>query len=293
MRNCKDYFGLDLEAVLPYQGELKDYPTFSDADFKSLYDAFADAQYPKFIISGERYRYWQAILHFVAITAVRRQAVLGMTIKNINFDEQYITVESAIDKAGKTRYKPITPDLANELLELIRFYDYEQIGKEQHGLLFPWTHGTKAWYKVWNAAETKIGKRFHLHDLKRFSGELALRAGAKPLELMQHMDHASLTTTMKHYCRPVTKELVKNMKVPIPNRAHRLTPMFTEPELQDVLLDTMRNRLALLGLDMEFILDRFGLPVLPVAETADIDVSKKGGKNSPLIRLMIENGGAI
>ena len=146
------------------------------------------------------------------------------------------------------------------------------IPSAQSALLFPWTHGTKAWYKVWNAAESKLGKRFHLHDLKRFSGELALRAGATPLELMQHMDHANLTTTLLHYCRPTTTGLIKKLKVPIPDREGRMTPMFTEPELQSTLLDTMRCQLASIGVDLDVVLDRFGLPVLGAADVRKVSV---------------------
>jgi hypothetical protein len=50
--------------------------------------------------------------------------------------------------------------------------------------VFPWKHGTKTWYTCWNAAEKAIGKRFHLHDLKRFSGELAMRAGDSDVQAM-------------------------------------------------------------------------------------------------------------
>jgi integrase len=270
--------------VPPYGGEHKDYPQFTDTDFQTLYGAFYGAEYPKFIISGERHRYWHAILHFVSVTAVRRQALLGLAVGQVDFKQQFITVESAIDKKRKTRYKPITPALVSELLDLRRFYDVDKLSPCQSALLFPWTHGTKAWYKVWNMAEEKLGKRFHLHDLKRFSGELALRAGATPLELMQHMDHANITTTLKHYCRPTTTGLVKKLKVPLPDRESRMTPMFTEPELQHTLLDTMRSQLSKIGIDIDVVLDRFGIPLVGDAKPAkDYQVRtgkvvKKGGK---------------
>jgi integrase len=77
-------------------------------------------------------------------------------------------------------------------------------------------------------SDIAIGKRFHLHNLKRFAGILALRAGASPLELQQHMDHASLETTLKHYCQPETADLVrKRIKVPIPRKSlhTRQTPI--------------------------------------------------------------------
>jgi len=112
------------------------------------------------------------------------------------------------------------------------------------------------------AAESKVGKRFRLHDLKRFSGELALRAGATPLELQQHMDHADIRTTLTHYCRPVTTALVCKFKYPMPGTKHqRTTPLFTEPELKSIIESGIIRRLVEAGVDaatIKFVLDDYG-----------------------------------
>ena len=200
-------------------------PKFSDRDFQKLINAFDDCSHPKFIISEHRCRFWQAIIHFAAVTALRREAILGLNLGNVNFSEYFVEVPADIDKKNKIRYKPITEELAAELLELHRFIEWSSIPAKHHGKLFPWIHGDKKWYQCWKAAEQKVGKRFWLHDLKRFSGELALRAGATPLELQQHMDHADLKTTLTHYCRPTTTTLVRKFKVPLPNRRMQLTPL--------------------------------------------------------------------
>jgi hypothetical protein len=245
----------------PLTPERKGYPQFTDTDFQALYTAFNDADYPRFIIAGERQRYWHTLLHFVSITALRRQALLGLTIGNVNFSEFFVTVTEDTDKKGKVRYKPITQELANDVLNLRRFYDYGLIPADQKDLVFPWIHGTKKWYEVWQAAECKVGKRFHLHDLKRFSGELALRAGASPLELQQHMDHANLSTTLLHYCRPTTRKLIQNIKVPLPDQRPALTPLFTDAELQSIVLETIAKRLSAAGIDLDAIalaLDAYG-----------------------------------
>jgi hypothetical protein len=68
-----------------------------------------------------------------------------------------------------------------------------------------------------------------LHDVKRFSGELALRAGADVLLLQAHMDHANIKTTLNHYCRPKTRNLVDKIVVPIPNQKIKPSPP-TPPE---------------------------------------------------------------
>jgi integrase len=241
-------------------------PIFSDDDFSLLYDAFHNIDFPRFIQPEYQYRYWQCILHFAAITALRREAILGLNIDNIHFKELYVTIPPGIDKKNTERYKPITKELANEIIDLRRFYDNSLMVPAQRKKVFPWIHGTKKWYFCWHAAEAKLGKRFHLHDLKRFAGELALRAGATPMELQQHLDHASLKTTLAHYCRPQTRELVQRIKVPIPKKSlhTRQTPLFTEPELNTIIQQTIESRLKELGIENlpDILLDKFGTPFI-------------------------------
>jgi integrase len=301
--------------------EVKTYPEFTDSDFQDLYNAFADSEYPKFIENGQRQRYWQTIIHFITITALRRQALLGLHIHNVNFSEFFVTVTPDTDKKGKARYKAITPELANDILNLRRFYDYNIIPAKQHNLVFPWTHGNKKWYECWQAAEAKIGKRFHLHDLKRFSGTLALRAGATVLELQEHMCHANISTTLLHYCRPQNRKLIEKIKIPLPNARPQLTPLFTEPELQHTIENMLRHRLAAAGIDLDTVqlaLDAFGEVNLshftknskeskPAKnENADSEqrippkrmktqkrlAAKKGGNESPVMPLFPTKGGA-
>ena len=207
----------------------------SDADFQALYRAFgSENEYPKHIAQKHRPHFWRTIIHFVAVTALRREAVLGIEWRNVNTQEGFLTVEPWIDKKNQRRFKPLTDELLADLLELQGFGCV--IGPKRH-CVFPWVHGQKAWYKVWNRAELTAGVKLGLHDLKRFSGELALRAGATQLELMQHMDHANIATTLKHYCRPKTTKLVQKMKVPIPME-------FVPPEEESAMLREIEARQA-------------------------------------------------
>ena len=233
-------------------------------DFLKLLEAFGDCQHPKCIILEERYRFWQAVIHFAAVTALRREAILGLRLSDVDFTENFVTVHPEIDKKNKVRYKPLTAELVAEILELHRFIEWSVLPAKCQGKLFPWRHGDKKWYECWNAAEKKIGKRFHLHDLKRFSGELALRAGATPMELQQHMDHADLRTTLEHYCRPTTTNLVNKFKVPGASKKvirERLTPMFTEPEIKAEIENMITRKLLEQGCDADtirFVLDNYG-----------------------------------
>lgn len=153
-------------------------------------------------------------MSFVSTTAVRREVVVGATWSDINQENLFLAVRPEIDKKDKVRHKPITVQLLRQLQEL------QALGKPtgpKRNHLFPWVHGRKAWYDTWKKAETAAGVKLGLHDLKRFSGELALRAGATVLELQQHMDHANIRTTMDHYCRPENRQLVDRIIVPIPD----------------------------------------------------------------------------
>ncbi|MDR0328345.1 MAG: site-specific integrase [Planctomycetaceae bacterium] len=271
-------------------------PNFSDDDFLKLYNAFADCRFPQFIQSEHQYRYWQCVIHFASITALRRQAILGLTIDNINFNELFVTIPPNIDKKNTERYKPITKELADEILALRRFYETKKIHPALRKKLFPWIHGSKCWYACWNAAEKIVGKRFRLHDLKRFSGILALRAGATPLELQQHLDHANLSTTLKHYCRPQTAQLVQRIKIPIPkSQRHKMqTPLFTEPELLSILHETIAAKLDELGVQNcdGFLLDHFGNPFLETRTTEEtIPPDKKGEQNRRVTMNVTEKKG--
>lgn len=126
----------------------------------------------------------------------------------------------------------------------------------QRDRVFPWQHGSKTWYSVWNRAEKLAGVNVGLHDLKRYSGELALRAGATMLELQQHMDHADIKTTLEHYCRPQTRDLVNRITVPIPNGEYPdpLAGSGIEERMKaaEQLIDEIRlSRLLEAGIDMQ------------------------------------------
>jgi integrase len=198
----------------PPEFELKDPPEFSDEEFQLLFNAFNnETEYPQHLPVEKRPLFWQAIMIFVSILAVRREAVLGIEWRDINKKEMYVKIRSEIDKKEKTRFKPIQP-LLIEYLEQIRPV---HITWNSQNKIFEWSHCDTIWYECWRKAENSAGIKMGLHDIKRFSGELALRAGADVLLLQAHMDHANIKTTLNHYCRPKTRNLVNKIVVPIPN----------------------------------------------------------------------------
>jgi integrase len=150
---------------------------------------------------------------FVSIIVARREAVLGIEWRDINKKEMYVKIRSEIDKKEKVRFKPIQPILI-ESLERIRPI---HVTWNSCNRIFEWPHCDTIWYKCWRRAESSAGIKMGLHDIKRFSGELALRAGADVLQLQAHMDHTNIKTTLRHYCRPKTRNIVDKIVIPIPN----------------------------------------------------------------------------
>jgi hypothetical protein len=166
---------------------------------------------------------------FVSITAVRREAVLGLKWKDIDREDLSVHIRSEIDKKDQDRDKPIKPILI-EYLEQIRFGNTW----ESNAKIFQWGHGDKQWYKCWHQAEERAGIKMGLHDIKRYSGDLAIRNGATELELMEHMDHEDISTTRNHYCRAKTRELVDKIVVPIPG-TETVTPPPSPPLEAEVM----------------------------------------------------------
>ena len=153
-----------------------------DNEFQALYRAFGNEnQFPKYLAAKNRPHFWRTIMEFVAVTALRREAVLSLEWCNVNTKERFLTVEEWQDKKKRRRFKPLTDDLIAKLHKLQGFGTVT--GPKRH-CLFPWVHGDKKWYECWNSAKNAAGVTVGLHDLKRFSGELALRCGATELELM-------------------------------------------------------------------------------------------------------------
>lgn len=95
----------------------KDPKRVSDDEFQALYTAFDHQDdYPKHLPKKQRYVYWQTIMEFVAVTALRREAVLGIEWRNINAKELYLVVEMDVDKKDKKRVKPLTESLLRKLM---------------------------------------------------------------------------------------------------------------------------------------------------------------------------------
>ena len=57
-------------------------------------------------------------MEFVAVTALRREAVLSLEWCNVNTQERYVAVQEWQDKKKRRRFKPLTDSLVAKLQEL-------------------------------------------------------------------------------------------------------------------------------------------------------------------------------
>jgi integrase len=264
----------------PPEFELKDPPEFSDEEFQLLFNAFNnETEYPRYLPHEKRPIFWQTIMIFVSILAVRREAVLGIEWRDINKKEMYAKIRSEIDKKEKTRFKPIQPILI-EYLEHIR---PSHINWNSHNKIFEWSHCDTIWYKCWRRAEDSAGIKMGLHDIKRFSGELALRAGADVLLLQAHMDHSNIKTTLNHYCRPKTQNMVNKIVVPIPKN-ETVTPPPLPPEPEPEKLPEVRIAPAFQFHSKSEII-QFYLNETNRLEKSDIIVRTPGGTVLTILKL--------
>jgi integrase len=179
----------------------------TDTDFLALYRAFdSETDYPKYLPETLRPEYWHAILIVASTTAIRRQAILGIEWRDIDYSNMLLHIRPENDKKRKLRTKPITEAVINAI-EKIR-------NQQSQNKVFLWKHYDQVWYKIWNAAEKRAGVSVGLHDIKRYSALLAIRAGADELTLTQHMDHSDIGTTLRHYITPPTRKMVDNIELP-------------------------------------------------------------------------------
>jgi integrase len=201
---------------VPLKHQLSPPKRVTDNEVKRLYDAFeSETRYPTILNEALRPTFWQCVIDFVSETAARREAVLGVKWNDIFTDadnQLVIRIREEIDKKNVERIKPITLELFEHL---------KQIKTDSEGNIFDFRniktqkmHVDKTWYRCWNEANSRAGTRLKLHDIKRYSGILAMRAGADIMTLTEHMDHKDYNTTRRHYCRPETREIVEKMQKP-------------------------------------------------------------------------------
>jgi len=117
----------------------------------------------------------------------------------------YFVVPSNLDKCRSERRKPVHPEVLR-LLTAIRF------GEK----ILPWKHDLHKFDQILHRLNEIAGIMPHLtlHDLKRYSLQLALRSGVDPATLQMLGDHSSVRTTLDFYVRERFEDYVASVRLP-------------------------------------------------------------------------------
>lgn len=172
-----------------------------------IYKACAQALHPiAQAVNPEHW--WQAWILIAYTCALRRGALLGITWENANLAKRTLTIPANIDKTGRQRLKPITPEALRHLLRI-------QTGS---GPIFPWPHSASTLNREWHHLQTAAGipkpQQFTIHDLKRTAATEA-SATASPWTLQRFLDHANISTSLHYVAVPAElRDLAERLPLP-------------------------------------------------------------------------------
>ena len=181
-----------------------------DSEADSLYHATEECaacfKFPTYL-EERRLRpvWWRALIALVASTAIRRKVVFNLTWGDFDIGHKYFVVPAEFDKCKTARRKPIHPDV-------LRLLDAVKCGDK----ILPWKHGNGKFYECWNDLNETAGIMPHLklHDLKRYSLQLACRSGADAATLQLLGDHSSFQTTTAYYVGGNLDKYVSTCRLP-------------------------------------------------------------------------------
>jgi len=179
--------------------------SFADALYHATEECSACFKYPTLLEKPLRPVWWRALISLVSTTAIRRRVIFNLTWDDVEIGRKFFIVPPEFDKCKTERRKPIHPDVLR-LLEAVKISDY----------VLPWTHGSKKFYESWHDLNETAGIMPHLklHDLKRYSLQLACRSGVDVATLQALGDHSSLVTTTRHYVGGNLENYVATCRLP-------------------------------------------------------------------------------
>ncbi|MCH7518290.1 MAG: site-specific integrase [Candidatus Dadabacteria bacterium] len=128
-------------------------------------------------------------------TGMRRGEMLSLKWDKVNLDHKYITLESTLTKAKKTRRVPINSILRDLLIELE--------SKKQSDYVFTNEHGGEYLINSLGYLFRKSLKRagikgFRFHDLRHTAATRMVEAGVPLFTVGQILGHSNPKTTMRY-----------------------------------------------------------------------------------------------
>ncbi len=149
----------------------------------------------------------QAIISILIYSGLRRGELLGLKVKDVNFESNMIFVNHLTSKSRYDRYIPMHPKLKSILIAYLT--ERRQRGITCEALIVSYRrqtafteHGMKHWVKKYKKLS---GVAFHLHRCRHtFACNLA-KAGADVTTIMKLLGHTTIRMT-ERYLRSIKTE---------------------------------------------------------------------------------------
>jgi integrase len=157
------------------------------------------------------------VCELVYFSLIRPNEIKNLKVKDINFEEKFITVSGDFAKNHKTRYSALNNDLVERLRVMVR-----DVPKDYY--IFGWNcspskrkiadaYFSKQFIKM--RKTLKLPDEMQLYSFRDTGIFEMLKSGVDDLTVMQHADHSSLniTTVYANHADPQLIERVREAKV--------------------------------------------------------------------------------
>lgn len=159
----------------------------SDAEIDAIYQAAANATWPKFEFGPGAW--WQALIVFLFNTGLRRNDFLALRTQDVDLENQCF--EFRAEKTGKFRRLPLHASAVEHFRRI--WSDREFVFPKPSGKRSLYQH----WHKIQDAAGIETAKHFTFHQLRSTCGSRLF--SVSPGAAQEMLGHSSINTTRKSY----------------------------------------------------------------------------------------------
>ncbi|MCB9065451.1 MAG: site-specific integrase [Chitinophagales bacterium] len=167
----------------------------SEEQIKILYSTISQYSYNSFLQRRDT-----AMLSILLYCGLRFNEFRQLEVRDIDFDNQILTVRSTTSKSRKSRFIPIHPTLKFHLknyLEERKKSNYKTpylivSAIKDAGLTI---HGVKHWVRT---LCEKSGQKFHIHQFRHTFAYLLAKENVNSIKIQKLLGHSSLDMTMTY-----------------------------------------------------------------------------------------------
>lgn len=174
----------------------------SDAEIDAIYQAAANATWPKFEFGAGPW--WQALIVFLFNTGLRRNDFLALRTKNVDLEQGWF--EFRAEKTGKLRRLPLHSSAVEHFQRI--WSDREFVFPKPAGKRSLYIH----WHKIQAAAGIERSEHFTFHQLRSTCGSRLF--SVSPGAAQEMLGHSSINTTRKSYAN--LTEHLRNVTIQTP-----------------------------------------------------------------------------